>query len=616
MTNEEKVKVKKVKEPKPPKEKKIKEPKQPKEKKIKEPKVKAEKAPKEKKVKEPKVKPVKEPKVKPVKTVKVKEPKQPKEKKVKEPKVKAEKKVKLSTGSKLAIELSAIVGKDNVSESEMDRMLYGHDLAPLPKEAGLAFKNVPDVVVRPSSLEEISQIVKIAIKEGAAITPRGASTWGLGGSMPTAAGILLDISAKMDKIVEIDEVNMTAKVQAGCTWKRLIDECEKKGLIVPSYPSSFPAATVGGWASTGGIGIGGYKYGPAKQNILSLEVVTADGSIVKAGYDSIADNMSGYSLTQLFTGAEGTLGVIGTVTLRVHPLGKIRPLAYDFQTLREMGAPINEITRHPSLKPLHIAWSDYMHFENQRLAGVHAPDVKNLFLVTLQGDDAFMDLEEKTLDEIVAKHGGVKVDSHIAEHEWEERCYEFRSRNIGTGSIPAEVVVTNENWAAFVDECYEGFKKMKMDKGGVIGMISDRSTAMFMPYYFMDGESLLGMTGFAFNFYMGERALEYGGRSLGLGVFFASNLDTLHCKETVAYMRALKAAMDPKDVMNPGHLVCGSTRFGIKMGKELMGFASTMLQGIKGLLPEDSSFKGNTKRFHFDEMEEEKEESREDGTYQ
>jgi len=619
MTSEEKVKVKKVKEPKPPKEKKVKEPKPPKEKKVKEPKVKAEKAPKEKKVKPVKVKAEKAPKEKKAKPVKVKAAprvKEPKQPKVKEPKVKAEKKTKLSTGSKLAIELSAIVGKDNVSESEIDRMLYSHDLAPLPKEAGLAFKNVPDVIVRPSTLEEVSEIVKIAVKEGAAITPRGASTWGLGGSMPTAAGILMDMSAKMDKIVEIDEVNMSVKVQAGCTWKKVIDACEKKGYLVPSYPSSFPAATVGGWASTGGIGIGGYKYGPAKQNILSLEVVTADGSIVKAGYDTIADNMSGYNLTQLFTGAEGTLAIIGTITLRLSPLGKIRPLAYDFKTLKEMGAPINDITRHPSLKPLHIAWSDYMHFENQRLAGVHAPDVKNLFLVTLQGDDAFMDLEEKTVDEIVAKYGGVKVDPHIAEHEWEERCYEFRARNVGTGSIPAEVVVTNEHWAEFVDECYEGFKKMKMDKGGIIGMIADRSTAMFMPYYFMDGESLLGMTGFAYNFYMGDRAAEYGGRSLGLGVFFASNLDTLHCKETVAYMRALKAAMDPNDIMNPGHLVCGSTRFGIKMGKELMGIASTMLQGIKGLLPEDSSFKGNTKRFHFDEMEEEKEESREDGTYQ
>ena len=89
--------------------------------------------------------------------------------------------------------LQDIVGAENVNTNEMDRLLYSHDLAPLPKEAGLAFKNIPDVIVRPSTTEEVEQIVKLAYETGVAITPRGSSTWGLGGSMPTAGGILLDM---------------------------------------------------------------------------------------------------------------------------------------------------------------------------------------------------------------------------------------------------------------------------------------------------------------------------------------------------------------------------------------------------------------------------------------
>lgn len=511
---------------------------------------------------------------------------------------------------KIIMSLEEAIGRENVSTSDMDRLLYNHDLAPLPKEAGIAFKNMPDVVVRPRSVAHISKIVSIAYENGVAITPRGSSTWGLGGSMPTCAGILMDISA-LNEIIEIDEVNMCVKVQAGCTWKNVLEACEKKGFLVPSYPSSFPSATIGGWVSTGGIGIGGYKYGPARQNILNMQVIVSDGSVIETGYDKIANNMSGYDLNQLFSGAEGTLGIVATVTLRIHPMGIIKPLAYDFNELKEMGGPIMDITKHPSLKPLHIAWSDYLHFENQRKAGLHAPDVKNLFLVTLQGDADFIALEEKVVDEIVAKYGGTRVDDAIAQHEWDERCYEFRARRVGTGSIPAEVVVTNENWSKFVDECYEGFKKMKMDQGGVIGMIADRSTAMFMPYYFMDGESLLGMTGFAYNFYMGDRALDYGGRSLGLGVFFASNLDVIHDENTVEFMRILKTCADPHDIVNPGHLVCGKTRFGINLSDSLMGFASTMLQSIKKLMPADGSFNANRKRFYFDDMEERKEHSRE-----
>ena len=93
--------------------------------------------------------------------------------------------------------------------------------------------------------------------------------------------------------------------------------------------------------------------------------------------------------------------------------------------------------------------------------------------------------------------GGVKMPYEVADHEWDERCYEYRVRKIGIGSIPAEVVVEVQHWAEFVDECYDAFDVMKMDRGGIVGMIADRSTAMFMPYYFKDDETLLGMVAFA-----------------------------------------------------------------------------------------------------------------------
>jgi glycolate oxidase len=506
--------------------------------------------------------------------------------------------------------LEEAIGKENVSTSEMDRLLYCHDLAPLPKEAGLAFDCIPDVIVRPKTPEDVSKIVRIAFKTGVAITPRGASTWGLGGCTPTAAGIVIDFSSGLNDIYEIDAVNMSVKVGAGCTWKKVYDACAKKGLLVGSYPSSYPAATVGGWVSTGGIGPGGYKYGSARENVLNLGVVLSDGTLMNTGYDKIANNMSGYNLNHLFAGAEGTLGLIATVTLRLHPMGVIRPLAYDFANLKEMGGPINEIVKHPSVKPLHIAWSDHMHFEHQRKAGLHAPDVKNLFLVTLQGDPEFIALEEKVIDEIVAKYGGKKVADDIAAHEWDERCYEFRSRKAGTGSVPAEVIVLNKHWAEFVDECYEGFKKMRMDGGGIIGIIADRSTAMFMPYYYMNTEMPTGMIGFAYNYHLGDKAAKYGGRSLGLGIFFASNLDVIRDEASAEFMRDLKAYADPNDIINPGHLVCGKTRFGITLNEQLMGVASTMMQFAKTLMPADGGFEDGLKRFEFDELEHNKNKTR------
>ena len=131
-------------------------------------------------------------------------------------------------------QLEEILGKDNVNISEMDRILYSHDLAPLPSVAGIAFDNIPDVVVRPSTVDQVAAVVKLAHKNGIAIVPRGASTWGLGGSMPVAAGILLDMSSGMNKIIELDKTNMSIKVQSGCIWGKLRDACEKEGLLVGS----------------------------------------------------------------------------------------------------------------------------------------------------------------------------------------------------------------------------------------------------------------------------------------------------------------------------------------------------------------------------------------------
>ena len=500
-------------------------------------------------------------------------------------------------------DIEDVVGKSNITVNGMDLLLYSKDLAPLPKEAGMAFKNIPDVVVRPSTVSQISEIVRIAYKKGIPIVPRGNSSWGLGGCMPASAGIVVDLSSKMNKVMEINTEEMYVKVGSGCTWKEVLDKCMKKGYIVGSYPSSFPSATVGAWIATNGMGIGSYKYGSAKDNVLNMEVVLSNGDVLETGDNHMGSYGIGYNLNQAFSGSEGTLCVFGTVTLRIQPMGEIRPLAYSYPSLADMHGTIEKIINNPSIKPLHIAFSDELHFANQRKAGIKAPDVQSLLLLTLQGDKAFIDRDIAELDAITGEFGGKRNVDAIGEHEWSERCYEFRARKVGVGEIPAEIIVPASQFGKFTKECYEGFKKMKMEAGGVIGVIVDRNTVMFMPYYFKDDESLLGMAAFAFNFYLGDRAVEYGGRTTGFGVFFAWNLDNVHNAATVQYMREMKTLADPRDVINPGHLVCGNTRFGIKMSKQLMTVGSSMMQMAKKLMPADTTFADNKKRFRYNDLE-------------
>ncbi len=512
-------------------------------------------------------------------------------------------KVSKKVDDKVIEAIKAIVGDKNVSVSGMDKILYCHDMAPLPKEAGIAFNNIPDVIVRPETTEQISKIVAIAYKNGIPVTPRGNGSWGLGGCMPTNGGIILDMASKMKNIVEINEESMYVKVQAGCTWKRLLEACMKKGYIIGSYPSSFPSATIGAWYSTNGMGIGSYKYGGAKDNVLNAEIIVDDGSIVTTGWDDMGSYRAAFNLNQFFSGAEGTLGFISTFTMRIYRMGEVRCLAYEFDNLKDIDGPMNAIVKDASVKPLHIAWSDEMHFANQHKAGVHAPDVKNLWLVTLQGDEKYNDLEEAAVTAMAEAAGGRKISNDIAEHEWEERCYEFRARKVGIGEIPAEVIVPTINWGEFSDRCYAGFDEMKMDAGGVIGVMVDRSTAMWMPYYFKDDELLTGMLAFGFNFYLGEKATEYGGRSTGFGVFFAWMTDVIHNADTASKLRDLKTALDPRDVVNPGHVTCGMTRFGIDMNKSLMSLGSMLMQTVKKILPKERNFEKNMARFRYDDME-------------
>ena len=499
--------------------------------------------------------------------------------------------------------ITEIMGGKSVTTSGMDRILYSHDMAPLPKEAGLAFNNQPDVVIRPSNVKQISEVCKIAYENGIPVIPRGSASWGLGGCMPTAGGILMDMNSTMKNVIEINEESMYVKVEAGCTWKNLLDACMKKGYIIGSYPSSFPSGTIGAWYSTNGMGIGSYKYGSARENVLNAEVVVDDGSIVTTGWNELGSYGAAFNLNQFFSGAEGTLGIIATFTMRIYPMGEVRCLAYEFDALKDMDGPTQALVRHPSVRPLHVAWSDYLHFQNQHRAGVHAPDVKNLWLVTVQGDEKHNDLEEAAVTAMAEAAGGRKIADEIAEHEWEERCYEFRARKVGVGEIPAEVIVPTVNWGEFTDDCYNGFKEMKMEAGGVIGVMVDRSTALFMPYYFKDDELLTGMLAFGFNFYLGDVAAGYGGRSTGFGVFFAWMMDVIHNRDTATLTRELKTALDPHDVVNPGHVVCGMTRFGVDMNKSLMSLGSAVMQIAKKTLPADRTFEKNLLRFRYNDLE-------------
>ena len=221
-------------------------------------------------------------------------------------------------------ELRGMVGRDQVHIGPAQLIAYSLD--------GTFAQNPPDVALTPESTDEVVAIMRFAARESMPVLPRGAGTSLAGGGIPIGGGILLSL-ARMNQIVEIDTANTVAVVQPGVVTARLQAEVEEVGLFYPPDPASLQQSTLGGNVACNAGGPRCLKYGVTKDYVLGLTVVLADGRVLCTG-GKLVKNVTGYQLTQLIVGSEGTLGVITEIVLRLVPLPRCRctAVAY-FDTL-------------------------------------------------------------------------------------------------------------------------------------------------------------------------------------------------------------------------------------------------------------------------------------------
>ena len=211
-------------------------------------------------------------------------------------------------------ELEKIVGIENVLTQKAERYAYAID------STNKKIFVLPNAIVFVKTIEQVQKIVKLAYKNEIPIIPRGAGTNLCGGCLCPKGGIILNFS-KMNKILDINSTNMTANVQMGVVVGDLQKEVEKFNLFYPPDPSNLRVSTIGGSIALSSGGSKTFKYGSTKDYVLNLKVVLQDGTLINTGFDTIK-NVTGYNLTQLFIGSEGTLGVIVEATLRLIPKPK------------------------------------------------------------------------------------------------------------------------------------------------------------------------------------------------------------------------------------------------------------------------------------------------------
>jgi glycolate oxidase len=235
---------------------------------------------------------------------------------------------------KIITQLKHIAGKDGVLSTPEDLAVYSYD--------GTFAEHRPDAVVLPRTTEQVSQIVMLAGRERIPVVTRGMGSGLAAASVPFSGGIALAMT-RMNRILEIDEVNATAHVEAGVVTADLQTAVEKLGLFYPPDPSSIRHSTIGGNIACNAGGPRCLKYGVTGDYVLGLTVVLADGRILYTGGKLIKD-VVGYDLNALFTGSEGTLGVITAALLRLTSKPKFaRTALVEFAALEDASRTVNAI---------------------------------------------------------------------------------------------------------------------------------------------------------------------------------------------------------------------------------------------------------------------------------
>lgn len=212
---------------------------------------------------------------------------------------------------KVTEKLEKIVGKQNLILDAEKMADYSHDEFWLAEIA-----RMPELVVKPQSTEEVSEILRLADRERIPVTPRGGATGLCGGCVPYFGGIVLSLE-KMNRILEVDQENQMAVVEAGVTLKDFYQAVEEAGLFFPPHPGE-ESAMFGGLVATNAGGSRAVKYGVIRNYVRGLEVVLPGGSVVHLG-GKLMKSSTGYSLLNLMVGSEGTLGVITRATIQLMP---------------------------------------------------------------------------------------------------------------------------------------------------------------------------------------------------------------------------------------------------------------------------------------------------------
>ena len=445
--------------------------------------------------------------------------------------------------------LRAAVPDGVLTEAE-DLIAYGFD--------GTFYERTPPLVVLPVTTAQVSAVHRIATERRIAITPRAMGSGLSGGAVPLGGSIVLGV-ARMDRILEIDPVDRVAVVQAGVINARLQAEVEQRGLFYPPDPSSLKQSAIGGNVAENAGGARCLKYGVTGDYVLALEVVLPDGTVIRTGGRTVK-NVTGYDLRRLFTGAEGTLGTITEITLRLLSKPRFARAATAAFDRIEDAAEATTAVMASGVLPAAIELVDNL---TMRCVEANAPiglplDADALLIFGVDGnDERVLAGDLATIERIAREHGA--RDVHVAQSDAEsERLWAAR-RSISPAlarrrpnKLGEDVCIPPRALAALIRRVREIAAEYALEIP-IFGHIGDGNLHPNILCDKRDAEEMLRVAGAARAIF--ETTVQLGGTlsgEHGIGLLKKQFMELDVGAETLAVMRTIKDAIDPLGIMNPG----------------------------------------------------------------
>jgi glycolate oxidase len=449
----------------------------------------------------------------------------------------------------IADEFRSIVRDDWFLDTPEDLATYSYD--------GFLPEFEPDAVIVPGDRDEISKIMMIANRETINIIPRGAGTNICGSSVAREGGIIIAFH-RLNKILEIDPESRCAVVQPGVVNADLQKEVAKYGLMYPPDPASMFVSTIGGNVALNAGGPRGVKYGVTRDYLLGLEVVLPSGDVIRTGGKTLK-NVSGYDLTRLMCGSEGTLGIITEITLRLVPSAPAKAtLQAIYSDLDDAATTVSAIMGS-GIVPTTLELIDRTVLDViSNYGGARfSKEAEALLLIEVDGEEALVEEQGKRIEKFCKERGAVEVERastpEEAETLWQARRTAFGAvASLRPNCIVEDATVPVKMLPAMIRKIVDLADKYQL-KIGVLAHAGDGNLHPLIMTDLRDKEEMERVDRALVELY--EAAMGMGGTlsgEHGIGIAKARFMAMEFTQTSIDLMRGIKRVFDPNNILNPG----------------------------------------------------------------